>query len=167
MNQADYAVRTLCRGLGVSPSGYYAWRSRAVSARSISDAALTERIREVHKYSRGTYGAPRIHAELKKQGWWVGRKRVARLMRAAGLFGVSRRKWICTTQRRQGARPAPDLVERNFTADGPDQLYVADITYIPTWAGFCSSRSFSTCARGGSSAGRWPIICAHSWCWMP
>ncbi len=136
MNQADYPVQTLCRVLGVSPSGYYAWRSRAASARSVSDAVLTERIREIHEYSRGTYGAPRIHAELKKQGWRVGRKRVARLMLAAGIFGVSRRKWICTTQRRKGARPAPDLVERNFTADGPDQLYVADITYVPTWAGF-------------------------------
>jgi len=136
VNQADYPVQTLCRVLGVSPSGYYAWRSRAASARSVSDAVLTERIREIHEYSRGTYGAPRIHAELKKQGWRVGRKRVARLMLAAGIFGVSRRKWICTTQRRKGARPAPDLVERNFTADGPDQLYVADITYVPTWAGF-------------------------------
>ncbi len=136
MNQADYAVRMLCRVLGVSPSGYYAWRSRAVSERSISDVALSERIQEIHKYSRGTYGAPRIHAELKKQGWRIGKKRIVRLMRAAGLVGVSRRKWICTTQRRKGARPAPDLVERNFTADGPDQLYVADITYIPTWAGF-------------------------------
>ncbi len=136
MNQADYPITTLCRVLGVSPSGYYAWRSRAVSERSISDAALTERIQEIHEYSRGTYGAPRIHAELKKRGWRVSKKRVARLMRAAGLVGVSRRRWICTTQRRQGARPAPDLVERNFTADGPDQLYVADITYIPTWAGF-------------------------------
>jgi len=136
VNQADYPITTLCRVLGVSPSGYYAWRSRAVSERSISDAALSERIQEIHKYSRGTYGAPRIHAELKKQGWRIGKKRIVRLMRAAGLVGVSRRKWICTTQRRKGARPAPDLVERNFTADGPDQLYVADITYIPTWAGF-------------------------------
>ena len=106
-----YPIATMCRLLEVSTSGYYAWRSRAVSARSVSDAALTERIREIHEYSRGTYGAPRIHAELKKQGWRVGRKRVARLMRAAGIFGVSRRKWICTTQRRKGARPAPDLVE--------------------------------------------------------
>ncbi len=136
VNQADYPVRTLCRVLGVSPSGYYTWRSRAASERSISDAELTERIREIHEDSRGTYGAPRIHAELKKQGWRVGKKRVARLMRAAGFFGVSRRKWICTTKRRKGARPAPDLVERDFTADGPDQLYVADITYVPTWAGF-------------------------------
>jgi len=136
VNQADYPITTLCRVLGVSPSGYYAWRSRAVSERSISDAALSERIQEIHKYSRGTYGAPRSHAELKKQGWRIGKKRIVRLMRAAGLVGVSRRKWICTTQRRKGARPAPDLVERNFTADGPDQLYVADITYIPTWAGF-------------------------------
>jgi putative transposase len=100
------------------------------------DEALLERIRAIHRASRGTYGAPRIHAELVDEGWRIARKRVARLMREAGLFGVSRRKWTCTTQRRPDARPAPDLVERDFTADEPDQLYVADITYVPTWAGF-------------------------------
>ena len=80
--------------------------------------------------------APRIHAELAAEGICVGRKRIARLMRAAGLAGVSRRKGVRTTQRRQGARPAPDLVERDFAAEAPDRLWVADITYIPTWAGF-------------------------------
>ena len=97
---------------------------------------MSARIAEIHRRSRATYGAPRIHAELKEQGLRVGCKRVARLMHAAQLKGVSRRNWIITTVRDREARPAPDLVERNFTAPGPDCLWVADITYIPTWAGF-------------------------------
>jgi putative transposase len=135
-NQADHGVAMMCRLLGVSTSGFYAWQARRPSARQESDAALLERIREIHKASHGTYGAPRIHAELSEQGFAVGRKRVARLMRAAGLAGVSRRKWIVTTRRDRDARPAPDLVERDFSAEAPDRLYVADITYVPTWAGF-------------------------------
>ena len=85
--------------------------------------------------SRGTYGAPRIHAELAARGTYIGRKRVARLMTQAGLAGVSRRRFVTTTVK-DGGRQAPDLVERNFTAEAPDRLWVADITYIPTWAGF-------------------------------
>ncbi len=131
-----YPNATMCRLLGVSASGYYAWQDRPPSARSAADAVLLEHIREAHAQSCGTYGAPRIHAELAAKGIRVGRKRVARLMRAAGLAGVSRRKGPRTTRRREGARPAPDLVERNFTAERPDQLWVADITYVPTWAGF-------------------------------
>jgi len=135
-NRAEFAVATQCRVLGVSPSGYYAWLDRAPSPRRVTDDALLERICAIHRASRGTYGVPRVHAELVDEGWRVAPKRVARLMREAGLQGVSRRKWICTTRRRPDARPAPDLVERDFTADEPDQLYVADITYVPTWAGF-------------------------------
>jgi putative transposase len=131
-----YPVATMCRLLGVSASGYYAWQSRAPCARDESDAALLERIRAIHRASRSTYGAPRIHAELAEQGQAVGRKRIARLMRNAGLAGVSRRKSPRTTLRDARARPAPDLVERDFTAEAPDRLWVADITYIPTWAGF-------------------------------
>jgi putative transposase len=131
-----YPVATMCRLLEVSTSGYYAWRHRGPSARALEDAALTERIRGYHERSRGTYGAPRIHVDLVEEGIHVGRKRVARLMRAADLAGVSRRKGTRTTMRRSDARPAPDLVERDFTASGPDRLWVADITYVPTWAGF-------------------------------
>lgn len=131
-----HQAATMCRVLDVSPSGYYAWRSRPLSVRAKQDTALTEKIRAIHERSRGTYGAPRIHAELTAQGVHVGRKRVARLMRAAGLEGVSRRKGWKTTVRDRDARPAPDLVQRAFTAEGPDRLWVADITYIPTWAGF-------------------------------
>ena len=131
-----YTVATMCRVLAVSASGYYAWRQRPPSARARADAELTARISAIHQYSRGTYGTPRIHEELLAAGIHLGRKRVARLMKAAGLWGVSRRKWVTTTVRERGARPAPDLVERNFVAAAPNRLWVADITYIPTWAGF-------------------------------
>jgi putative transposase len=126
----------MCRVLGVSPSGYYAWRHRRPSARATDDAALTERIKAIHAWSDKTYGTPRIHPELADEGWQIGRKRVARLMRRAGLRGVTRRKGTFTTVRDQGRRPYPDRVERAFEAQAPDQLYVADITYIPTWTGF-------------------------------
>ncbi len=131
-----HRIATMCRVLGVSPGGYYARLMRPPSARARADAELSARIADIHRHSRATYGAPRIHAELAQQGIRVGCKRVARLMRAAGLFGVSRRNWIITTVRDRDARPAPDLVERNFTAPAPNRLWVADITYIPTWAGF-------------------------------
>jgi putative transposase len=131
-----YPIATMCRLLGVSASGYHAWQRRPPARRSQADAALLERIQQIHTVSQGTYGAPRVHAELAAEGTPVGRKRVARLMRSAGLAGVSRRRWPCTTRRAERARPAPDLVERDFSVDGPDRLWVADITYVPTWAGF-------------------------------
>ena len=134
-NQARYPVRTMCRLLGVSSSGYYAWRDRGPSARARSDAALMELISEIHAESYGTYGAPRIHAALAHRGVHVGRKRVARVMKEAGLEGVSRRKKTFTTVRDTEAHPMPDLVDRDFSADVPDQLWVADITHVPTWAG--------------------------------
>ena len=137
-HQADYPITTMCRVLGVSTSGYYAWRNREPSERAKEDARLTEVIRSIHERSRGTYGAPRIHAELRrKHDIRVGKKRVARLMREAGLRGVCRRKFVTTTKRAERARPAPDLVDRDFTAEEPNQLWVADITFVPTRAGFC------------------------------
>jgi len=126
----------MCRVLGVSSSGYYAWCVRPPSTRARRDGELLERILVIHTESRGTYGAPRVQEELRAQGERVSRKRVARLMRQAGLRGVSRRRFVVTTVRDEGAVPAPDLVQRNFEAAGPNQLWVADITYIPTWAGF-------------------------------
>ena len=125
----------MCRVLGVSASGYYAWRKRAPSRRSQDNTALTKTVRTIHAVSRGTYGAPRVHAELVAEGNQVSRNRVARLMRDARIVGVSRRKFVVTTVR-DGGRQAPDLVDRTFTADAPDVLWVADITYIPTWMGF-------------------------------
>jgi putative transposase len=98
---------------------------------------LTERIRHIHLQSDEIYGSPNIHTELREAGVWVGRKRVARLMRQAGLRGVSRRRsFVVTTQRDPRQRPAADLVQRRFVAEGPNQLWVADMTYVPTWAGF-------------------------------
>jgi putative transposase len=136
-NQADFDVRTMCRVLGVSASGFYSWRSRIPSARSISNAVLTERIRGIHAESDATYGMPRIRADLREQGCIASRKRIARLMRQAGLRGVSRRRgFVVTTRRDARLRPAPDLVNRQFVADAPDRLWVADLTYVPTWAGF-------------------------------
>ena len=134
-NQAAYPIATMCRVLGVSSSGYYAWAKRQPSQRVQADAALLSEIRAVHTASHGTYGAPRIHVELREKGIRVSRKRVARLMAAAGLVGASRRKFVTTTIQGDG-RPAPDLVDRNFTADQPNLLWVADITYVPTGAGF-------------------------------
>jgi putative transposase len=126
----------MCRVLGISTSGYYAWVGREPSKRAREDEVLRKKIEAIHDESRGTYGRPRVHAELKEGNVHVGCKRVGRLMRQAGLRGVCRRKRYRTTVRDRGARPAPDLIDRNFTVKRPDQLWVADITYIPTWAGF-------------------------------
>jgi putative transposase len=135
-NQAVFPITTMARVLGVSPAGYYAWLRREPSARARADADLSKRVRTIHAVSRGTYGAPRIHAELQADGHSIGRKRVARLMRVAGLAGASRRRGLVTTRRDPEARPAPDLIDRNFAAERPNQLWVADITFVPTLAGF-------------------------------
>lgn len=135
MNQAEFDVATQCRVLGLSRSGYYAWLERAPSARAQRDAELTPQIRAFHERSKGTYGAPRILHDLREAGEWVGQKRIARLMRGLGLQGVSRRNGTVTT-RRDAATGAPDLVQRNFAVTAPNVLWVADITYVPTWAGF-------------------------------
>ena len=136
-NQAELAVRTMCKVLGVSSSGYYAWARRAPSKRAMEDVVLTERIRAIHIASDENYGSPNIHAELRDEGTRIGRKRVARLMRQAHIRGVSRRRsFVVTTRRDPSQRAAPDLVNRRFVAEGPNELWVADITYVPTWAGF-------------------------------
>jgi putative transposase len=130
-------VSLLARVLGVSRQGYYAWARRSPSERALADQALTERIRHHHQVFDGIYGAPRIHAGLRGiDGILVGRKRVARLMRAAGLAGVSRRKGCRTTIADRKAPAASDLVKRKFSAGGPNRLWTADITYVPTWQGF-------------------------------
>ena len=136
-NQAVFPVAIMARVLGVSKAGYYAWRDRSPSARALEDAELLRRIRTIHASSRGVYGAPRVHAELREEGARHGRKRVARLMREAGLVGAShRRGGPVTTRRDREARPAPDLVDRDFAASGPNALWVADITFVPTATGF-------------------------------
>ena len=127
--KANFPVTFMCSRLGVSKSGYYAWRDRPLSARAVADAELTERITTIHAESRGTYGAPRVHAELRlDHGVRCGRKRIARLMRAAGLEGVHRRRRQGLTRRDPAGEVSDDLVERNFRPAGPDRLWVADIT---------------------------------------
>jgi putative transposase len=135
-HQACFPVATLCRVLGLSVSGFYAWRRRSPSKRARRDAELTTLIHTSYTRSDGTYGAPRIWEDLREAGEHVGRKRVARLMRAAHLIGVHRRRAAHTTRRGIDESPATDLVKRDFTATAPNQLWVADITYVPTWSGF-------------------------------
>ncbi len=134
--KANHSVRVLCRVLGVSPSGYDAWRKRGLSTLARSDERLAAQVATIHRVSRGTYGAPRIQAELAATGTPCGHKRVARLMRRAGLVGCHRRHRLKTTRRDPAAEPAPDLVQRAFAAAAPDRLWVADITYVPTADGF-------------------------------
>jgi putative transposase len=136
-NRAFHQVAVMCRLLGVSRSGYYCWNRRPPSDRSIADEVMTEKIRLAYSESRETYGYRRITAELNDTGAQeIGRHRVARLMRKAQLRGITRRKFCRTTKRDKRARPAPDLLNRDFTADAPGRRFVADITYVPTWAGF-------------------------------
>ncbi len=136
-HQAVFPIQAMCRVLGLSTSGYYAWLRRPPSDRTKRDRVLQAEIEKIWSSNRKVYGRPRIYAELKEAGESVGEKRVGRLMKEAGIQGVSRRRQgPKTTRRDRDARPAADLVERDFKADGPDRLWVADITYVPTWAGF-------------------------------
>jgi putative transposase len=136
-HQAAFDIRTMCRVLGVSASGYYAWRTRPPSQRQLRHEALGKLIDEVHADSRRTYGYRRVHAELTDGlGLQIGRDQVGLVMARSGLQGLKKRRKFSCTVRDETARPAPDLVDRNFVADAPDQLYVADITYVPTAVGF-------------------------------
>jgi putative transposase len=131
-----HSVALLCRLLEVSPSGFYAWCKRPPSKRRQDDIVLGDQLEAFYRKSHGIYGRPRLHIDFREAGVHISGKRLARLMREHHIYGVSRRKSTITTIRDKDARPAPDLVDRNFRADAPDQLWVADITYVPTWAGF-------------------------------
>ena len=135
--KAEHSISIMCRVLEVSRSGYHAWVGRSPSARAVQDARLTARIAVLHTLRRGVYGSPRIWADLVlDDGERLGRKRVERLMREAGLSGRITRKWKATTIRVPGVRVADDLLDRDFTASGPNQRWVADITYLRTWQGW-------------------------------
>jgi len=135
--KAEHSITIMCRVLDVSRSGYHAWARRPPSPRAVEDARLTERIRVLHKLRRGVYGSPRIWADLVlDDGERIGRKRVERLMRQAGLSGLITKKWKSTTVRVPGVRVADDLLDRDFVADAPNQRWVADITYLRTWEGW-------------------------------
>jgi putative transposase len=155
--KAHHDVRTLCRLLKVSRSGFYAWLSRPPSARAVADDVLTVQIRTAFADNRKVYGAPRIHAELADAGVHVGRKRVARLMRQASIVGCHRRKRsFAITKQNPDAAAAPDRVDRQFVATAPNQLWVADVTYVPTVQGWlylaCVTDVFSRMVLGWSMA---------------
>jgi transposase InsO family protein len=133
---ADFPIQIMCETLGVSRSGYYGWASRAERARAAADHALAAEIRAAHAASRGRYGSPRVHAELRARGRRVGRKRVARLMRGMGLAARRRRRFRRTTDSSHAFPIAPNLLGRNFTAEAPDWVWLADLTYIWTAEGW-------------------------------
>ncbi len=140
-HRAQHGVEPICEvlteaGTQIAPSTYYAAKTRAPSARTVSDAATTEILKRVHGENYGVYGVRKMHAELNRQGHRVARCTVARLMRTAGLRGISRAKGPRTTIPGAGPDTRPDLVQRAFTATAPDQLWVADITYCRTFAGW-------------------------------
>ncbi len=135
--RAQFPVSLLCRTIGVTRQGFYAWLGRAPSARSVSDAALLERIRQIHRETNQAYGAPRIYLDLRDEGVGVGKKRIARLMREAGLRGADGSRGGPKTTIREPAQPsAPDLVDRRFARQAPNQLWVCDIKYVQTGQGF-------------------------------
>jgi putative transposase len=134
--KAFFAVSALCRVLGVSRQGYYAWANRPESARRQSDRVLEERVRAVHESSRGTYGSPRVQAALRHQGLRVGKRRIERSMRQLGLHGRRPRRFRTTTVR-DGEHPvAPNTLDREFRAAHPNAAWVTDITYVRTTQGF-------------------------------
>ena len=135
--RADYPVTLLCEVLGVSPAGYYAWRSRPESPRSAANRDLVDDIRRVHRDTRGRYGSPRIHVELKAQGRGASRGRIERLMRRHGIRAImARPRRVRTTDSRHDLPIAPNLLDRNFIATAPNQIWLADITYIETDQGW-------------------------------
>jgi putative transposase len=135
-NVADFPIQLMCAVLEVSRSGYYAWISRAKSARAAADRALAAEIRASHEASRGRYGSRRVHAELRAHGRRIGRKRVARLMRGMGLAARRRRRFRRTTDSAHAFPVAPNLLGREFKTSAPDRVWLADITYIWTAAGW-------------------------------
>lgn len=134
--KANFPVAFMCRHLGVSPSGFYAWSGRPESARSREDRRLALLTREAHQIGREAYGSPRVHEELKAQGVHISRKRVIRLMQEQGLKGKTRRRWVMTTHSKHDLPVAPNLLARNFEASKPNQRWVGDITYLRTSEGW-------------------------------
>ena len=150
-NQATFAVRTLCRVLGVSPSGYYAWRDRPPSARDLENQRLLERMREIHVFSRETYGRPRMYAELRDDGWLVNHKRVGRLMSLDGLQGASRRRKWRTTKRAKDARPAPMSVHpggNHLPSNSPELRRMGVVDWWPCRSHLTHENAPTTVAKG-------------------
>ena len=159
------SVKRACELLEVSRAAYYARRANTPSARQVVDEQLIEHIRTTHEASKGRYGAPRIHAQLRRAGHRHGRKRVARLMRAAGLHGRTPRRFTRTTIPDPAAATRSDLIRRDFTVNAAavNTRWCGDITYIPTWEGWLYLATVIGSPRGGWSGSPWPSICAPSW----
>ena len=155
-HRQEHPVRLMCHVLGVSPSGYYAWRGRPESMRATANRALLADIRRLHERHRGRYGSPRIHAALRAEGGTASRGRVERLMRRHGIRGVAPRRFRpVTTDSRHGLPIAPDLLGQGFQAPAPNQVWLSDITYIPTeegWLYLAPRQPVAAALRGGSSA---------------
>ena len=135
--RVDYPLTILCNTLGVSPAGYYAWRSREESRRSAANRDLVDYIKRLHRDTSGRYGSPRIHAELKAQGRGVSRGRIERLMRRHGIRAImARPRRVRTTDSRHEFAIAPNLLKRNFIAAAPNRIWLADVTYIETDQGW-------------------------------
>jgi len=134
--EVAFSVAAMCRALQVSSSGYYAWKKRPAPERVAEDARLVTEIAEAHRRSRGIYGSPRVHRELRARGVRVGRKRVERLMRNKGLQGRKKRRFVRTTDSKHGHPIAPNVLDRNFDTEAPNQAWVGDVTYIPTAEGW-------------------------------
>ena len=131
-----FDVSAMCRVLRVSRSGFYAWDKRPESDHARQDSRLSTKIRAIFKRSRGRYGAPRVHKALQADGEQIGRKRVARLMRQQGLRARQKRRFVVTTQNDPKSQPAPNLLDRQFSQDRPNQVWAGDITYLPTREGW-------------------------------
>ena len=165
--RADYPVRVMCRVLEVSPAGYYAWRSRPESPRSVANRELVEGIRRAHRDSHGRYGSPRIHAELKAQGHSASRGRIERQMRCHGIRAIVATPRRCrTTDSGHGFPIAPNLLGRNFSAAARNQIWLADITYIETGQGWLYLAAISICTAVALWDGQWATICAPHCHWM-
>lgn len=135
--RADYPVRVMCNALDVSPAGYYAWRTRPESRRSAANRDLLDEIQRVHRDNRGCYGSPRIHIELQAEGRGPSRGRIERLMRRHGIRAImARPRWVRTTDSRHNLPIAPNLLAQNFVAAAPNQVWLADITYVDTDQGW-------------------------------
>ena len=134
--KANHSIKAMCRVLMVSTSAFYDWLAREPSERDREDELLATHIRAIHKASKGTYGSPRVHAELRRGGFDVSRKRVIRIMQRLGLRARRPRKWKTTTVSTPGATVAPNRLKRDFTAKAPNEVWTADITYMWTWEGW-------------------------------
>ena len=134
--EVAFPVARMCRVLGVSPSGYYACKSRPPSKRVADDARIGAEVAAAHKTSRGIYGSPRVHRELRARGVKIGKKRVERLMNEKGLRGRSKQRFVCTTDSKHDDPIAPNILERKFETTAPNEAWVGDVTYIATAQGW-------------------------------